>query len=290
MSRLVKLTYLSVLALLVGTFVFGHAAPKPDAKTDEPIYVRLNKMINFNGFEDPKATLAEALEALGKQHDLVFEVNERAFKLEEIPLVGDTKIVEDRALPPMKNVRLETVLRKIFARLPVPSGATYTIRRDRVEITTVKAQQEEFYRDHIRAMQNANPLEAVDGAIDPLRFFPLVHANYDKKLLEEALKDLAERSDVTIVLDTRAAKDNPVVTARLANTPLDTAVQLLAEMSDLRSVAIGKTLFVTTAEKAKRLAEQNNPQPAPLPGGFPPGGMIGVFGQMGQLGGSARLA
>jgi hypothetical protein len=281
MSRMVKLADLSLLALLVGTFAFGHApkdAPKTDAKTDEPIYLKVNKPFDFPGIDDPKWTLSDALELLSSKTGLVFEINETAFAAppDKIKDVGWTPIAETTPIRPMKNVRLETVLRKIFARLPVPTGATYTIRRDRVEITTVKAQQEEFYRDHIRAMQNANPLEAIEAVTDPLRFFPLVHANFDKKPLDEALKDLADRTDVAIVLDVRAVKDNPIVSARLTNTPLDTAVQLLAEMSDLRSVAIGKTLFVTTGEKAKRIYKQMNP--------LPPGGMSGVIGAMGEVG------
>src|SRR5262249_51766019 len=38
-------------------------------------------------------------------------------------------------IPPMKTT-LATVLKKILARVPVPSGATYLIRRDVIEITT----------------------------------------------------------------------------------------------------------------------------------------------------------
>ncbi len=113
----------------------------------------------------------------------------------------------------------------------------------------------------------------------------MVHATFDKTPLDEALKDLSERSDVTIVLDAKAAeKVKPVVTAHLANTPLDTAVQLLAEMSDLRSVALGKTLFVTTAAKAKRLYKQAHPAMPELPNGAGALGFGGALGNLGALG------
>jgi hypothetical protein len=268
MSRTLKVIYVSVLTVLLVTFVTGGAAPKdapkPEAKAEEPIHVKLTKVVTFNGLEDPKTSLAEQLEILGSRHNLVFDINDRAFVVEGLQDVAKT-LVGETPIAPMKNVRLETVLRKVLARVASPSGATYTIRRDRVEITTNQAQQQEFWPNAPEGMEP---------------YFPLVHATFDKTPLDEALKDLAERSDVTIVLDVKAAeKLKPVVTAHLANTPLDTAVQLLAEMSDLRSVAIGKTLFVTTSEKAKRLYKQAHP---PMPnGGF---GALGLAGAMGQLG------
>jgi hypothetical protein len=270
MIRVLKFGYLSVVALLVTTFALSRGAPKDPPKAEgktDPIYLRLDKVVTYHGLEDPKVTLAEALEALASQHDLVFEINERAFKTEGLAEVAKVQPAETTPLVPMKAVRLETVLRKLLARVPSQSGATFTIRRDHIEITTAKAQQEEFW-------PNA-PAE-----MEPV--FPLIHAKYDKKPLDEALADLAERTDISIVLDTKAfEKEKPVVSARLTNTPLDTAVQLLAEMSDLRSVAIGKTLFVTTVEKAKRLEKQINPAQPGMPG-MPP--FIGAIGQIGQVG------
>jgi hypothetical protein len=252
MSRTLKVIYVSVLTVLLVTFVTGGAAPKDapkaEAKAEEPLHVKLTKVVAFNGIEDPKTSLAEQLEILGSRHNIVFDINDRAFAVEGLQDVAKT-LVGETPIAPMKNVRLETVLRKVLARVASPSGATYTIRRDRVEITTNQAQQQEFWPN------------APDG-MEP--YFPLVHATFEKTPLDEALKDLSERSDVSIVLDVKAAeKAKPVVTAHLANTPLDTAVQLLAEMSDLRSVALGKTL----------------PN-----GGFGALGLAGAMGQLGQVG------
>ncbi len=281
MSRILKFAYLSVAASLLLTFVFSRAAPKDPPKTDktdEPVYAKINKRVNFNGADDPKLTLGELLDHLATQYDIVIDVNERAFRSGTDDLKDVTKfpLIESAPIPPMKNARFEMVLRKHLDRLPNATGATFTVRRDHIEITTIKAQQDEFW-------PHAPTDPATGTTMEPV--FPLVHANFDKKPLDEALKELAERSDVTIILDVKAAeKDKPIVTARLANTPLDTAVQLLAEMSDLRSVALGKTLFVTSAEKAKRIDEQLHPQvnpfaPNPLGGCF-----IGVLGQLGALG------
>jgi hypothetical protein len=271
MSRTLKITYVAVLTTLMATFVIGNAAPKdapkPEAKGEDPIYIKLNKVVTFTGLEDPKTTLREQLDVLGDQHNILFDINERAFAFEQLNEVAKTPIAE-RPLAPMKNVRLETVLQKMLARVPVPSGATFTVRRDRVEITTNQFQKIEFWP---KAPEEMEPV------------FPLVNASYDRKPLEEALKDLSDRTEVTIVLDTKAAdKVKPVVTANLANVPLDTAVQLMAEMNDLRSVALGKTLFVTTAAKAKRMHKEA--QPAPMLNGAGALGALGVGGAMGQLG------
>ena len=264
MSRILKLSYVSLFALLVVTFVVGRAAPKDppkgDVKADEPLYGRLSKGLDFKGFDDPKTTLADALEVLSKENNLVFDINDRAFLAEQVQEVAKTLVAEN-PIAAMKNVRLETVLRKLLARVPVASGATFTVRRDRVEITTNQAQEREFWPN------------APEG-MEPV--FPLIHGSYDKKPLDEALKDLSDRTDVTIVLDIKAdEKLKPMVTARFANTPLDVAVDLMAEMNDLRSVALGKTLFVTTPDKADRLYKQAH---APAAGPMNP---LGALGQLG---------
>jgi type II secretory pathway component HofQ len=133
----------------------------------------------------------------------------------------------------MKNVRLDTVLRKLLARLPVESGAVWTLREDRIEITTHQAQVAEIWGEY-------------NGP-----FLPLVWATFDKVPLEDALKELAEQTDFTIVLDNRAGeKGRTPVTARLRNTPLDTALRLLADMADLRPVHTDNVLYVTTKENA----------------------------------------
>jgi tetratricopeptide (TPR) repeat protein len=95
----------------------------------------LNRTVKFQGFDDPKSTLVEALDQLSKRYDLAFDVNEKAFKFEMVPDVTKTEIAQPNPIPEM-NATLGTVLRKILARIPVPSGATFLIRKDVIEITT----------------------------------------------------------------------------------------------------------------------------------------------------------
>ena len=99
------------------------------------------------GPRDPKTTLGELLDQWGKQYDLTFDVNEKAFHSREPP--GRPQDERHAAPPrPMKNVRLDTVLRKVLAQLPVPSGATWTLRADLVEITTNAFQTAEIWGEY----------------------------------------------------------------------------------------------------------------------------------------------
>jgi tetratricopeptide (TPR) repeat protein len=98
----------------------------------------LQKPVDFKGMDDKNTTLQEALDFLADRYDLTFDVNDQAFKAEMIDDVMSKGIAADKPIPKMKNVSLETVLRRILARVPYP-GTTYIIRRDAIEITTLKA-------------------------------------------------------------------------------------------------------------------------------------------------------
>src|SRR5262249_46023086 len=72
---------------------------------------------------------------LPARFDLTVDVNEAALKAEMVEDVL-AKPVAEKPIPKMINVSLDTVLRKILARIPSTSGVTYLIRRDTIEITT----------------------------------------------------------------------------------------------------------------------------------------------------------
>ena len=105
----------------------------------------LSESVNYEGQEDIKARLREALDQLAAQYDLNFDVNERAFEEDGIKDVMFTPLVADgKPLPKMTAVRLSTVLKKILTRIPNPSGATFVVRRDHIEITTQAALRDEL--------------------------------------------------------------------------------------------------------------------------------------------------
>ncbi len=110
---------------------FGSDMPKRGLELQQ----LLSKPVKFPGFDDPKTTLQEVLDALAKRYNLSFDINEKAFKFENIMDVNKTEIASPNPIPEM-HTTLSTVLRRVLQRVPVPSGATYIIRRDVIEITT----------------------------------------------------------------------------------------------------------------------------------------------------------
>jgi hypothetical protein len=223
------------------------AAPAaPPAASTQALHTQLTRRVDFNGLDDPKTTLQEALQALAKWYfggADVFDVNERAFNHEQLKDVLKAEVASPNPVPPMKNVRLVTVLRKILSRIPAPSGATFLLRPDVIEITTGEFERREVW-----------------GAADEGPFLPVVHLALDHRPLDEALRDLADQAAYNVVLDgSTAEKGKTALTAKMYNAPLDTAVRLLAGMAGLRLVQVDNVLYVTTKEGAEAL-EKDRPR------------------------------
>jgi hypothetical protein len=201
----------------------------------------MTRSVCYGGLDDPKAKLSEVLDELATQYNLTFNVNERAFEAEGLKNVLNTPVVTDgKPLPKLKNVAFSTVLRKILSRIPVKSGAIYLIKADSIEITTRHGVLPDLCLDSSR------------------RDLPLIHCEFDKLPLADALKEVADAAEFEIILDVRMAEGAKApVTASLDNVPVDTAVQLLADMADLKSVLIDNVLYVTLKENARTLEAEN---------------------------------
>jgi hypothetical protein len=224
------------LAGLLAVLCPAPATKADDAPPPPPLSARLAKTVNFPGLE-AKTPLADALDLLADRYGVTVELNEAAFKAEGVENPLEQMI--DKPLPKINNARLETVLRRLLPRIP-GAEAAYLIRADGIEITTRQAQKVEVW-----------------GADYEGPFLPLVHANFDRKSLGEALQELSNRTGFNIVVDARVTtKAEMPVTAKLTNTPLDTAVRILADMADLKPFLTDNLLYVTTKENATRLEEQ----------------------------------
>jgi hypothetical protein len=224
---------------VLGTVVlFGAGTARAgDLKRAIAIQTLLTEAKKFKGFDDPKTTLQEALDALSKSQDVTIHINEKAFREEEVMGVQNTPIADPNSIPEFTGT-LSVMLGKLLAKVPVPSGATFLVRDDAIEITTNKALRREFYRGR--------------PAKGPLP--PLVHAEITGVPLAVALRDLVRAHGGNIVVDARAAKEaGTMVTAELTNVPLDTAVALLADMSGLTTVDVGNVIYVTTKDNARAL-------------------------------------
>jgi hypothetical protein len=259
-ARLCVLLVLGATGVLAAAVLVAPAQDKPtkppgENKSAVPLAAKLQQPVDFPGIEaDPKATLEEVLAKLTKDYGLKFDVNESAFKEEQVedPLA---KPVIEREIRKMSHVPLGTVVRKVIERLPSATGTTYTLRDDTIEVTTRGSVIREIWGDAYRGP-----------------FLPLVNATIDKQPLDEALKELSAVTEFNIVLDTRAGESAKVpVSAKFVNVPVDTAVRLLADMAELKPFLVDNVLYVTTAKRAEQMEarekqklsedDPNNPGP-----------------------------
>lgn len=234
------------------------AAPKAPETGRQPLVGKLYEPVTFPGIDDAKTTLQEALSRLTDLYDVSFEVNEEAFQAQQANDILSVPVAE-KPIAPLNRASLDKVVRKVLSRLPVP--ATYMVRRDVIEITTVAQQRAEVWGPDFRGP-----------------FLPLVNATIEKRPLNKALQDLSERTGFSVVLDVRAADKAQVpVSAAMTNLPLDSAVRTLADMAGLKTTLSDNVLYVTAqALPAKLRPDPNDNQPA-----FAPGLMCAGVGALG---------
>ena len=146
------------------------------------LFEKLFQTVHFKGMDDPKTTLTEALDSLVRTYDLQYDINDRAFKYENLAEVGKSEIPQP-PLPEMTTT-LNYVLHKILSRVGVPSGVTFLLRRDHIEITTGLFASREIW-----------------GTREEGPFLPVVHVVLKHRDLQQALKDLALQADYNILLD-----------------------------------------------------------------------------------------
>lgn len=106
--------------------------------------------------------------------------------------------------------------------------------------------------------------------------------------LQQAIRDLARRYGLNIIVDPRSAKKAAgAVSLKVENVNIETGLRLLAELADLKAARIGNVVFITDAARAEQLRKEessspyaNVPLPPPtlsVPGGIAPG--FGGFGR-----------
>jgi RNA polymerase sigma factor (sigma-70 family) len=205
----------------------------------------LKRTVDFSGWDDPKTTLIEGLDHLAKVHRVTFDVNEKAFKRAGLETVLGTLVTESNPIPPMK-APLGRVLKTALARLPV--DAVFLIRKDLIEITTLKAARAELGLKE-------NWLARMGLAAEPP--LVLVWEEFRKVPLENALAALSASTGANIVVDARVEeKAAAKVSARLMNVSIDNAVRVLADMAGLAVVRLENVLYVTSPENAARLKKK----------------------------------
>jgi hypothetical protein len=200
---------------------------------------RLRDTVNFDGLDDPRTTFQDALEYLRDRFDLTFDVDVAAFTRQNAKDIRKHLIVGDDPIEKLRGVPLDTVLSKLMSRLPFETDPIYLIRRNGIVITTKKQASKLILGDENKPLP------------------PLVFAKFEKIQLNEALADISNHTDVNIVMDESvAAKGEEKVSARFMNTPVDTAVRILADRHGFTSLRMDNVIYVTSREKAVKLHEE----------------------------------
>lgn len=202
------------------------------AKTAE-VRAKLAKLVDLeNGFE-PNTSLGEAVEFLAQRHGITILIDRGAFGVISVPKPEETPV----SLPRMTGVRLSTMLRMLASQVRGDRFCgTYVVREGHVELTTVA----HSCVDIMLSLGNA--------------MLPRVEVEFDSVPLEDALRDLADSTGISVVVDKKVGrKAQESVTATLCDVGIDTAVRLLADMAGLKLVIVDNVLYVTSRENAREL-------------------------------------
>ena len=222
------------LALVALTFAPTVALAQDAAKKDATaeLLVKLRKPVDFAIADELR--LQDLADLIAEKHGVPITINAFAFSNEG----GETNPADMMVkMPKSKGLSLSTVLRNVL----MAKSATFLVRKSHIEIVPLS-----------RAASEAKIRPDDFGSV--LLMQPLVSAIYKEKPLNEALADLAEEYDLTIVMAPQAA-DNRMgfVNARLLNVPADKAIEMLALQADLRVVQKGSSFFVTSKDHANEL-------------------------------------
>ncbi|HKA08078.1 MAG TPA: hypothetical protein VKD71_12525 [Gemmataceae bacterium] len=255
--RLMKYRLIAILAsAALATPLSAAPAPKGEVKADRTAAEAIRKALDTTGkFEFTGVTLPAVINTLNEEY--------------KINIVLDQSVIQQMGFAPegmevklqMKEAKLRNALRAIVGQY----NLTFAIIGDSLVITT----------EEVAVYRQLKQRISVD---------------YDSVPLSKAVKDLATRYGVNVVIDPRTVKtkaaDNPV-TLQVDDVPFESAVRLLCEMADLKPARMGNVIFVTTEARADKLKDGDSLVPTP---GIPTPGLPGVFpGVLGGLGGGLAI-
>jgi len=177
-----------------------------------------------------RMTFGEAKNYFEDRFDITILANAAAFPKDSNPLESEVKFDK------MAAISLQEVLEMMMNQI----DATYLLHPYYIEITSPEFARPESWvagdRTHV----------------------PRVHADFKDVPLDEALRELAIETGIPVTLDRRGIdpSDKPRVTSLFDGVCLDTAVEMLANMSGLKTVALDRALYVTTEINADNLRAQ----------------------------------
>lgn len=229
------------LLVCLGAFSTGADAPPPAAPPSQgPAGLRAVLNTTVPSCEFNTGRLADALNFLADRFNFSFVVDDGAFRSLGATNVEDVNV----SLHRVSRLRVGTVLRLLLNQI----GADFR-QEDGVVV--------------VLPLEFTLPEHQLRRPVD---------ATFSRVPLRDACQQLSESTGVSILVDGRCGEESKLpVSAVLNQTPLDTAVRLLADMVDLRAVGIDNTLYVTSKANGGALQqeqEQAGPRPTyPMFGG-----------------------
>jgi hypothetical protein len=198
--------------------------------------------VNFDRLNE--TPLFEVVQQLAAKYDLTFVIRDRAFKEAGVENIREART--GLSTTKLAGVTLHRFLSMVLAEL----DATYLVRNDYIEIVPreVALKEAGLAEAASEAAAGADPGPAIRAEYRSQ--LPLVCVAADKEPLADVLKTLGRVYDLNVIVhqSARAAVKKTTVTEQLLNVPADTALELLAGLSEggeLTVVRKGNAFLVT---------------------------------------------
>jgi len=187
-------------------------------------------------------SLMDALDFLSERTGVAIAIDADAFQAADVMAVAEAQV----HLKKMMGVSLGTILKLMLPQIKCEGGtATYVIRRDALVVTTTRQ------------------LDPRNWTGTERKWVPRTDAQFDQVPLQEAVRELVENSGINIVLDARVGEKHwATVSATATNLPVDTLLELLADMADLKVVVVDSALYVTSRANALAMRKEQEERAA----------------------------
>jgi hypothetical protein len=244
----------SLLALAFAVPVIAAPEPAKSTAIDDSAKIA-EKLLERMSIDEQldKVAFRDAIKFLQDRTGLTILIDMKAIRDKNQEMA---QAIEDAAisLPAMKNVRIETVLRKIVDQL----DAEYVIAPDHVSITTPA--MKDLLTGQARRLPDLYPAPGTDetDADRPsvVRTTPYMTFSFKETSVADALKEVAARAGRNVIISQSATeKAKNSVSVSLSNVAFETAAATLAETAGLRAFRTGNVVVIVTPERAKQIEE-----------------------------------
>jgi hypothetical protein len=225
------------LALALGISAGSAIAQNQALRKSDPVaelLTKLRKPVNLDRNEG--LSLNDLLTQLGDKCGVTALIDESAFKTRDDLANPGKQMIK---VPLIRGMALTSALPHILGQI----DATFLVCKDHIEIVPIT----------FAAKETKNVASSEDDT--PVRLAqPLVSMIFKEKPLNEAIAELAEEYNLTVIVSPQSGDARTgFVTARLLNTPADKALELLALQCDLRIVRKANTFLITSRDHANDL-------------------------------------